>query len=196
MSSLAVVLALLTVVAVGIVYLFTDSFLFSLLVLAVGLALAFYLDKKWRLDDARSKMKELDTRDRQRILKDLAGLKKYQLDIGVKHRGAMSAAVDNIYDVSHHLLHDEEIDLKFVHQVGLYLPRINQILDTYLQRSADAAFKNQSQDFMIRTSEVFSRLLTASGNQDMKEAESLMQALEETYRSHGHLNREDRGDLS
>ncbi|MFT4104636.1 MAG: hypothetical protein QM657_02665 [Lacrimispora sp.] len=195
MGSLAVILSLCTVAAVGIVYFFTDSILLSLLVLAVGLALALYLDKKWRLVEADNRINDTDIKNRKRILENFNKLKAYKEQIDRQHQGVMSGAVDNIYDVSNHILHDNSIDLKFVQQVGLYIPRINKILDTYLLKSADMAFKNESQEFMVRTSEAFTRLLTASGGQDMKEAESLMRALDETYRSHGLLSKDDGGNL-
>lgn len=187
MGSLAVVLSLCTVVAVGIVYFFTDNIILSLLILAVGLFLSMYLDKKWRLDLAKAKMVETDGKNIARILKELEQLKEHKMQIDRLDNETMSGAVRNIYDVSDHILHDDDdVDLKFINQVGLYLPRINKILDTYLAKSADSAFKNQSQEFMVRTSTAFRRLLKASGDSDMKEAESLMQALEETYRLHGH----------
>ncbi|WP_312444037.1 hypothetical protein [Lacrimispora sp.] len=196
MGSLAVILSLCTVVAVGIVYFFTDNIILSLLVLAVGLALAFYLDKKWRLDEAKDRVKDADVENRKRILESFNKLKDYKEQIDRQHQGVMSSAVDNIYDTSNHILHDNSIDLKFVQQVGLYIPRINKILDTYLLKSADTVFKSQSQEFMVRTSDVFTKLLTASGSQDVKEAESLMQALEETYRQHGFSSKDDGGNLS
>lgn len=196
MVSLAVILSLCTVVAVGIVYFFTDNLILSLLVLAVGLLLAFYLDKKWRLDAAKSKLADQDAEHRKAILNDLEQLRAHRDYVKRQGDEALYHTLHNIYDVSHHLLHDEDVDLKFVHQVGLYLPRINKIMDTYLSRSADQAFKAQSREFMMRTSEVFTRLLTASGNRDVKEAESLMQALDETYRSHGHIKKNDGGNLS
>lgn len=197
MGSLAVVLSLCTVVAVAIVYYFTDNILLSLLILAIGLFLSMYLDKKWRLDLAKAKVAETDGKNRARILKDLEQLKEYKMQIDRLDNETMSSAVRNIYDVSYHILHDDDdVDLKFINQVGLYLPRINKILDTYLAKSADSAFKTQSQEFMVRTSTAFRRLLKASGDSDMKEAESLMQALEETYRLHGHTNGDDRGSLS
>jgi len=194
MGSLAVVLSICTVVAVGIVYFFTDNLHLSLLLLAVGLFLAIYLDKKWRLDSAKAKMAETDGKNKARILRELEQLQKYKLQVEQLDNYTMSGAVRNIYEVSYHILHeDDDIDLKFINQVGLYLPRINKILDTYLAKSADSAFKNQSQEFMLRTSTAFHRLLKASGDSDMKEAESLMQALEETYRLHGHGD--DKGSL-
>lgn len=195
MGSLAVVLSLCTVVAVGIVYFFTDNILLALLILAVGLFLAFHLDKKWRLDTAKTRMGEADDTNKTRILKDLEQLRKYKNQIVRLDNETMSSAVNNIYEVSEHILHDVEIDLKFINQVGLYLPRINKILDTYLDKSADFAFKHQSQEFMVRTSAAFRRLLKASGDSDMKEAEALMRALEETYRLHGHTNGDDKGGL-
>jgi len=195
MGSLAVILSLCTVAAVGLVFFFTDSLLLSLLVLAAGLGLTFYLDRRWRLDEAKEIISQGDMKNRDKILKDLKQLKYYKEQIDEQAKGAMAGAVDNIYAVSDLILHEEGMDLKFIHQVGLYIPRINKILDTYLLKSADPAFKNQSQEFMERTSEVFTRLLTATGSNDMKEAESIMQALEETYRMHGHSDREDRGNL-
>jgi len=164
--------------------------------LAVGLALAFYLDKKWRLDEAKDRVKDADVENRKRILESFNKLKDYKEQIDRQHQVVMSSAVDNIYDTSNHILHDNSIDLKFVQQVGLYIPRINKILDTYLLKSADTVFKSQSQEFMVRTSDVFTKLLTASGSQDVKEAESLMQALEETYRQHGFSSKDDGGNLS
>ncbi len=195
MGSLAVILSLCTVAAVGIVYFFTDSIMLSLAVLAIGLGLALYLDKKWRLIEANDKVNNADIISRKKILEDFNKLKAFKEQIDRQHQGIMSSAVDNIYDVSHHILHDSSIDLKFVQQVGLYIPRINKILDTYLLKSADMTFKNESQEFMVRTSDAFTRLLTASGGQDMKEAESLMRALDETYRSHGLLSKDDGGNL-
>lgn len=196
MGSLAVILSLCTVVAVGIVYFFTDNLLLSLVVLTVGLTLAFYLDKKWRLEEAKDRVKDVDIKNRKKVLEDFSKLRGYKEQIDRRHQGIMASAVDNIYDVSNHILHDDGIDLKFVLQVGLYIPRINKILDTYLLKSADMAFKSQSQEFMVRTSDVFTKLLTASGSQDMKEAESLMQALDETYRLHGLSSKDDGGNLS
>lgn len=195
MSSLAIILSLCTVAAVGIVYFFTDSLILSIIILALGIFLALYLDKKWRLDQADMRMKESYARSREQIMKDFNHLKNNQSRVQMQQRKTMTQAVDNIADISHHILMDSSIDVKFVHQLGLYIPRINKILDTYLLKSADAAFKQQSQEFMVHTSEVFSKLLTATGNQDMKEAEVLMQALEETYKSHGHSKKDDRGEL-
>ena len=196
MGSLAIILSLCTVVAVGIVYFFTDNIILSLLVLIAGLVLAFYLDKKWRLEEATGKVKDSDIKNSKKTLEDLSRLKGYKEQLDRQQQGVMSSAVNNIYDVSNHILHDNGIDARFVFQVGLYIPRINKILDTYLLKSADVAFKRQSQEFMVRTSDAFTRLLTASGSQDMKEAESLMQALEETYRQHGLSTKDDRGNIS
>ncbi|MEL7623870.1 MAG: hypothetical protein AAGU12_09805 [Clostridiales bacterium] len=190
MSSLAVIISLCTVGAVGIVYFFTDNIALSLLVLACGLALAFYLDRKWRLEKAEDKVRDQDKKDREKVLEELDKLEDYKNQVDCQDQGAMVAAVDNIYQVSYHLLHDSEIDLSFIYQVGLYIPRINKILDTYLSKSADGSFKDQSREFMIRTSDAFSKLLAMSSVRDIKEAESLMQALDETYRLHGLANKD------
>lgn len=187
-------LSLCTIAAVGIVYYFTDSLLLTAFVLVVGLLVVRYFDRRLALAEAQDYVTEADIKSLNRIRASLDTFKTYKDRIAKDFPGVLGDAVNNIYDVSHHILYEKEPDLKFVHQVGIYLPRLNKIMDTFLAKSADGVFKTQAKDFLIETSSVFSRLLIASGNQDVKEAESLMQALEDTYKSHGHLKRNEGGN--
>lgn len=195
MKRQTVILYLCTIAGVGIVYFATDNLLLAFIILIIGLLVAFYFNKRLELEEAQTAVHQRDIEHIALVRAQLSEFERYRNQISQNYPQALVDAANNIYDVAHHILYEEDMDLKFIHQVGLYLPRLNKIMEAFLAKSADFTFKKQTEDFLMKTSTVFSQLLTASGSKDMKEAESLMRALEDTYTSHGHLKQNEGGNI-